>query len=46
MESCGIESAPGYRSKPEGSCPWLFVGSHVLMALGGSLLGQEFEQKW
>ena len=36
----------GYRQKPEGSCPWLILGSCVLMALGGSLLGQEFEEKW
>ena len=34
------------RQKPEGSCPWLFLGSCVLMALDESLLGQEFEQKW
>ena len=46
MESCGTESALGCRWKPEGFCPWLFLGSCVLMALGGSLLGQEFEQKW
>jgi hypothetical protein len=25
---------------------WMFLGSCVLMALGGSLLGQEFEQEW
>ena len=30
----------------KGSCPLMFLGSCVLMALGGSLLGQEFEQKW
>ena len=46
MESCGTGSALGCRQKPEGSCPQLFLGSCVLMALGGSLLGQEFEQKW
>jgi hypothetical protein len=46
MESCGTGSAPGYRWKPEGSCFWLFLGSCVLMALGWSLLGQEFEQNW
>ena len=46
MESCGTGSALGCRQKPEGSCPWLFLGSCVLMALGRSLLGQEFEQKW
>ncbi|EDL35653.1 mCG148215 [Mus musculus] len=46
MESCDTVSAPGHRWKQEGSCPWSFLGSCVLMALGGSLLGQEFEQKW
>jgi hypothetical protein len=45
MEICGTGSASGCRWKPEGSCPQLFLGSHVLMALGGSLLCQEFEQK-
>ncbi|GAB1289437.1 Mitochondrial-processing peptidase subunit beta [Apodemus speciosus] len=45
-ESCGTESAPGHRWKVEGSCLGLFFGSCVLMVLGGSLLGQEFEQKW
>jgi hypothetical protein len=34
------------RQKLEGSCPWIFLGSCVLMALSNSLLGQEFEQKW
>ena len=34
------------QKKREGSCPQLFFGSCVLMALGRSLLGQEFEQKW
>ena len=42
----GTGSALGNRYKPEGSCPWLVLGSCVLMALGGSLLVQEFEQKW
>ena len=46
MESCGTGSAPGHRWKLEGSCPLLFLGPCVLMALGRSLLGQEFEQKW
>jgi hypothetical protein len=46
MENCGTRSDLGYRCKPEGSCPWLFFVSCVLMALGGPLLGQEFEQKW
>ena len=46
LESCGTGSAPGCRWKLEGSCPWLLFGSCVLMALGGSLLGQEFGQKW
>jgi hypothetical protein len=46
MESCGTDSAPGYRWKPEGSCPWLFLGFSILIVLGGSLLGQKFEQKW
>jgi hypothetical protein len=46
MESCGTGSSPGCRQKPEGSCPRLFLGSCVLMALGRSLLGQEFEEQW
>ena len=46
MESCGIALAPGHGQKPEGSCPCLFLGSCVLMALSGSFLCQEFEQKW
>ena len=46
MEGCGTGSIPGYRQKLEGSCPWMFLGSCVLMTLGWSLLGQEFEQKW
>jgi hypothetical protein len=29
-------AAPECRQKPEGSCLWLFLGSCVLMALGGS----------
>jgi hypothetical protein len=36
----------GCRQIPEGSCPRLFLRSCVLMTLGRSLLGQEFEQKW
>jgi hypothetical protein len=44
MESYSTGSAL-YRWKPEGFCPRLFLGSCVLMALGGSLLGQEFDQK-
>ena len=46
MESCGTGSAQRHRGKLEGSCPWLFLGSFVLMALGRFLLGQEFEEKW
>jgi hypothetical protein len=42
MESCGT----GCRQTLEGSCSRLFLGSCVLMALGRSLLGHEFEQKW
>jgi hypothetical protein len=45
-ECCVTGSAPGSRKKPEGSCPWLFLGFYVLIALVESLLGQEFEQKW
>jgi hypothetical protein len=45
VENCGTGSAPGCIWKLEGSCPWLFLGSCVLMVQGGSLLGQEFEQK-
>ena len=46
MESCGTGSAQGCRLKREGSCPQLFFGSCVLMVLGRSFLGQEFEQTW
>ena len=46
MESCGTGSALGCRQKPEGSCPQLILDSCVLMVLGGSLFGQEFEEKW
>ena len=46
MESCGIGSAQGCTQKQEGPYPPLFLGSRVLMALGRSLLKQEFEQKW
>ena len=45
MESCGTGSVLRYRQRPEISCPQLILGSRVLMALGGSLLGQEFEEK-
>ena len=46
MDSCGKRSPWGCRWKPEGSCLWLFLGFCVLMVQGGSLLSQEFEQKW
>ena len=46
IEISGTVSALEYRQKPEGACLWIFLGSCVLMALGRSLLGQEFEQKW
>jgi hypothetical protein len=46
MDSCDTWSSLEYKWKPEGSCPWLFLDSWVLMAQGGSLLGPEFEQKW
>jgi hypothetical protein len=46
MENYGTGSACGCRQKLEGSCPPLFFGSCVLMALGGSFLTQEFEQNW
>ena len=42
----GTGSAPGFRQKTEESCLQLSLGSCVLMALGRSILGQEFEQKW
>jgi hypothetical protein len=45
MESCGTGSAKGCRWKSEGCCSWLLL-SYVLMDLGRSLLGHEFEQKW
>ena len=44
-EGYGTGSALGCRWKPEGSCPRLCLGSCVLIALAGSLLGQDFEQK-
>jgi hypothetical protein len=37
MESCGKGSAPESRRKSEVSCLRLFLGSSVLMALGGFL---------
>jgi hypothetical protein len=37
IESCGKGSIPGHRPKPKGSCPWLFLDSCVLRALGSSL---------
>ena len=46
MECCSTRLALWFNWKLEGSCPWLFLGSFVLMSLGGSLLSQEFEQKW
>jgi hypothetical protein len=46
MESYGTGSAPGCRQKLEGSCPQLFLGSYVVMALGRCFLDQELEQKW
>ena len=46
MENCDTVSALGCRQNPEGSCPGLFLFSCVLMALGGSLLGQKFEHSW
>jgi hypothetical protein len=45
MESCGTGSALGYKQRLE-SFPQLILGSCFLMALGGYLLGQEFEEKW
>jgi hypothetical protein len=39
MESYGTGSALGCRQKPATSCPKLFLGSCVLMALGSFLLG-------
>jgi hypothetical protein len=44
-EGYGTGSALGCRWKPEGSCLRLFLGSCVLIALGMSPLGQDFEQK-
>jgi hypothetical protein len=44
--SCDTGTVPRCRQKLEGSCPCLFLGSYVLMALSGSFLGQEIEQKW
>ena len=41
MESCATVSAPGHMRKPEESCPWLFLGSCVLIARMGPS-----EQKW
>jgi hypothetical protein len=46
MESCAKASTLRCRKKPEGSCPQMFLGSFVLMALVGSLLCQEIEEKW
>jgi hypothetical protein len=46
IDSCDTGSALEYRQKSEGSCPQLILGSFVLMALGGPLLGQQFEEMW
>jgi hypothetical protein len=46
MNICDRCSALGCRQKPEGSCPQLILVSCVLMALGGPLLGQKFEEMW
>ena len=46
MESCGTGLAPGDRWKPEGSCPWQFLGSCVLIAPHKFLLDYEYKQKW
>lgn len=46
MESWDIVSDLGLRQKLEGSCHHLFLGSCGMMALGGSLFAQKFEQKW
>ena len=45
MESCGTGLALGCRHKPEGSCPSLILVYCVLVTLGGSPLGQEFDEK-
>ena len=45
MENYGTGSAPGFRMKPKGSCPQLFLSSYILMALCSPSV-QEFEQKW
>jgi hypothetical protein len=45
MASYGAGLALGCRQKPEEFCPQLVLGSCVLMVLGVSLLGQEFEEK-
>ena len=37
MESCGSVLAQGCRPKPGGSCPWMYLDSCVLVALGRSL---------
>ena len=46
MESCATGSTLGCKGRPKISCLRLFFGWCVLMALGESLLGQKFEQKW
>jgi hypothetical protein len=46
MQSYGTGSAQGFRQKAECSCPWFFLGSFLLIAVDGSLLGQVFEKKW
>jgi hypothetical protein len=45
MDSCGTGSALTCIQISEGSCPQLILGSCVLMAPGGFLLGQESEEK-
>ena len=45
MESCGTVSVLGCQQRLEGFCAQLILGSFVLLALGGYLLCQEFEEK-
>ena len=45
MESYYTGSVLRCSLNPDESCPQVFLGSYLLMALGGYLLGQEFKEK-
>ena len=46
IDSCGTGPALGCRLKSARSCTQIILGFCILMVLGWSFLGQEFEEKW